>query len=129
MLRILVRVLAVLAVLACTIFLIPSSIPFAGAENAIFDYEPVVLAASSVEPLEMGEIGVGGRESGKGAGLLEGDDIPLFVTDYALQIDLLGVGADTTHHLTVFVVGLARQQVVVMAVDGASTNIGIANDE
>lgn len=56
MLRMMVRILAVLAVLACTVFLIPSSVPFAGAENAIFDYEPVELAASSVEPLEMGEI-------------------------------------------------------------------------
>ena len=56
MLRIALRVLAVLAVFAFTVFLIPSSVPFAGAEEAIPEYEPVELAATSVEPLEMGEI-------------------------------------------------------------------------
>lgn len=56
MLRIALRVLAVLAVFAFTVFLIPSSVPFAGAEEAIPEYEPVKLAATSVEPLEMGEI-------------------------------------------------------------------------
>ena len=56
MLRIALRVLAVLAVFAFTVFLIPSSVPFAGAEEAIPEYEPVELAATSVEPLEMGAI-------------------------------------------------------------------------
>ena len=39
MLRIALRVLAVLAVFAFTAFLIPSSVPFAGAEETIPQYE------------------------------------------------------------------------------------------
>ena len=56
MLRIALRIFAVLIVLTCTVFLLPSSVPFAGAEESIPAYEPVVLAAETVEPLELGEI-------------------------------------------------------------------------
>ncbi len=79
--------------------------------------------------LELYEIAIGRGQSRVVAGLLEGDDVPLLVADNGLEVDILGVGTDATHHLTVFVVGLAREQVVVVAVNAATTDIGIADDE
>ncbi len=53
--RFLIRVIAVLAVLACTVFLVPDSVPNAGAE-ALSMFSDPVLTEESVEPLPMGEI-------------------------------------------------------------------------
>ena len=55
--RPLIRILAVLAVLACTVFLVSDSVPLAGAESLEFpEFTTPALNTANVEPLEMCEI-------------------------------------------------------------------------
>ena len=81
------------------------------------------------QPLELGQIGVAGGDARQRTGLLQGDDVPLLVADDALQVAALVLRPHAAHHLAVGIFGLAGLQVVIVAVNAAAADIGIADDE
>ena len=81
------------------------------------------------EAFQLGEIGETAGNARQLADLLQGDDVPLLVADDGLKAGLAAHGLHTTYHLAVDVGGFVVEQVVIVGVDRAAADVGVADNQ